>query len=107
MRFRHDRHDRNLSSQIISNPSPKSREKMQMLTPLAVLTGFALNFGNRISLASCGTAAIISTNLATTLHLYFLATFVLSALRLIERESWCASSSSRTISVQQRISSSA
>ena len=48
------------------------------LTPLAVLTGFALNLGTRAFLCSVGTAAMMSTNRGLDSSEYFDANRVLT-----------------------------
>lgn len=108
----HDRHDCNLIHEPIipesapMSPSPGGKKKKKKLTPLAVRTGLALSLGSRMSLTSCGTAAIISTSLGMTEEPTFFATAVLSALRLTDVPSWWETRRARTISVQQRMVSS-
>ena len=48
------------------------------LTPLAVLTGFALNLGTRAFLCSAGTAAMMSTSRGLVSSEYFDANRVLT-----------------------------
>lgn len=49
-----------------------------LLTPLAVLTGLALNLGTRAFLCSDGTAAMMSTSLGVVSNEYFDANRVLT-----------------------------
>lgn len=74
------------------------------LTPLAVLTGFALNAPLNLSCHSNGTALKISTNLGTPLSLYLAPYLPRRVLRFTScgEEDWREVMRSRTMEVQAR-----
>jgi hypothetical protein len=74
MRLRHDRDNRDLHIKVLRQLLPIPTHWFIYLTPLAVLTGFALSFGSRMPLTSCGTALIMSTRRGTTVEPCFFAT---------------------------------